>query len=80
MIRPITLASGQFGDMGLEELCAMASSIGYQGLELATHAHFNVEKALKEEGYVDQAYRKGNEKYKALIKEGYERQENAEKV
>ncbi len=54
MIRPITLASGQFGDMGLEELCAMASSIGYQGLELATHAHFNVEKALKEEGYVEQ--------------------------
>lgn len=29
---------------------------------------------------VDQAYRKGNEKYKTLIKEGYTHQENAEKV
>ncbi len=53
MTRPITLASGQFGDMGLEELCALASAAGYQGLELATHAHFDVEKVLNEDGYVD---------------------------
>lgn len=53
MTRPITLASGQFGDMGLEELCAMVSAIGYQGLELATHAHFDVGRALDEEGYVE---------------------------
>ena len=46
MKRPITLASGQFGDMSLEELCKMAGNMGYEGLELATHAHFDVKKAL----------------------------------
>lgn len=54
MNRPITLASGQFGDMPLEELCRMAESMGYQGLELAAHAHFDVHKALTEERYVDE--------------------------
>lgn len=53
MNRPITLASGQFGDMSLEELCRMASEVGYEGLELATHAHFQVERALNEDGYVE---------------------------
>ena len=48
MSRPITLASGQFGDMSLEALCSLAESIGYEGLELATHAHFNVQSALEE--------------------------------
>ncbi|MFP3155257.1 sugar phosphate isomerase/epimerase [Lachnospiraceae bacterium ZAX-1] len=52
MNRPITLASGQFGDMALEELCAMAGKIGYEGLELATHAHFDVGKALEEPDYI----------------------------
>ena len=53
MSRPITLASGQFGDMSLEALCSLAESIGYEGLELATHAHFNVQRALDEKGYVE---------------------------
>lgn len=53
MKRPITLASGQFGDLSLEALCKLASEIGYQGLELATHAHFQVDKALSEEGYTE---------------------------
>lgn len=52
MKRPITLASGQFGDMSLEELCKMASAMGYEGLELATHAHFSVKKALTDSEYV----------------------------
>lgn len=51
MARPITLASGQFGDMNLEELCKEAYTMGYEGLELATHAHFDVTRALEEEGY-----------------------------
>ena len=46
MYRPITLASGQFGDLSLEKLCSMAQKAGYDGIELATHAHFQVEKAL----------------------------------
>ncbi len=62
MKRPITLASGQFGDMPLEELCKMVAGIGYQGLELATHAHFQVDRALKEEGYID-SIKKTLEKY-----------------
>ncbi|PWJ47784.1 sugar phosphate isomerase/epimerase family protein [Faecalicatena contorta] len=54
MTRPITLASGQFGDMSLEALCKMTSEIGYQGLELATHAHFDVARALEDPGYIPQ--------------------------
>ena len=52
MSRIITLASGQFGDMTLEDLCAFASRLGYDGLELATHAHFDVRKALSDEAYI----------------------------
>lgn len=52
-MRPITLASGQFGDMNLEDLCALAHSIGYDGLELATHAHFDVSRALIDPDYVE---------------------------
>lgn len=53
MSRPITLASGQFGDMGFEELCRIAYRTGYNGLELAAHAHFNVQKALEDKDYID---------------------------
>lgn len=52
MERIITLASGQFGDLSLEELCVLARKIGYDGLELATHAHFDVSKALGDDGYI----------------------------
>ncbi|GMO55701.1 MAG: sugar phosphate isomerase/epimerase [Termitinemataceae bacterium] len=52
MGRIITLASGQFGDMPLEDLCKFASKLGYDGLELATHAHFNVQKALNDDAYI----------------------------
>lgn len=51
-MRPITLASGQFGDLELEELCKLAKKMGYEGLELATHAHFDVHRACNEDGYV----------------------------
>lgn len=53
MKRLITLASGQFGDMPLEQLADIASKMGYDGLELATHAHFDVQRALHEEGYCE---------------------------
>jgi sugar phosphate isomerase/epimerase len=52
MGRIITLASGQFGDLSLDELCAAAANMGYDGLELATHAHFDVTRALNDEGYI----------------------------
>ncbi|MBI9094320.1 MAG: sugar phosphate isomerase/epimerase [Sphaerochaeta sp.] len=52
MSRLVTLASGQFGDLGLEELCRLAKDMGYDGLELATHAHFDVLRALKDDTYI----------------------------
>jgi sugar phosphate isomerase/epimerase len=52
MGRIVTLASGQFGDMPLEELAAKAAEWGYDGLELATHAHFDVGKALSDKAYI----------------------------
>lgn len=52
MGRIVTLASGQFGDIPFEQLCALAAKMGYEGLELATHAHFDVGKALKDESYI----------------------------
>ena len=47
-----TLFTGQWADLLLEDLAAMASSWGYDGLELACWGdHFEVEKALADEGY-----------------------------
>ena len=39
MKRPITICSGQFGDLPLETLCAKMHELGYEGLEVATQAH-----------------------------------------
>ena len=39
MKRPITIASGQFGDMPFEELCRVVSEMGYDGIEVACHVH-----------------------------------------
>ncbi|MFA6689784.1 MAG: sugar phosphate isomerase/epimerase family protein [Sphaerochaetaceae bacterium] len=52
MKRIVTLASGQFGDLPLEDLCVLAKKMGYDGLELATHAHFDVQKALHDQSYI----------------------------
>ena len=51
-MRPITIASGQFGDLKLEDLCSEVQSYGYDGIELATHAHFDISKALENEDYI----------------------------
>ena len=62
MKRPITIASGQFGDLSLEELCRLVSSIGYEGIEVACQAHINVHKVLEDDAYVAQ-FRATLEKY-----------------
>ncbi|MBQ9873022.1 MAG: sugar phosphate isomerase/epimerase [Thermoguttaceae bacterium] len=50
--RPITIITGQFGDVKSDELFEKTSKIGYDGLELACGTdHFDVQKCLKEEGY-----------------------------
>src|SRR5438034_3309304 len=52
MARPITLFTGQWADLTLEELAAKTGSWGFDGLELACWGdHFEVERALAEPGY-----------------------------
>ncbi len=52
MARPVTLFTGQWADLKLEELCQKAKDFGYDGLELACWGdHFEVDKALAEDDY-----------------------------
>jgi sugar phosphate isomerase/epimerase len=52
MARPVTLFTGQWADLPLEELAAKARAIGFDGLELACWGdHFEVDKALADPGY-----------------------------
>jgi sugar phosphate isomerase/epimerase len=52
MSRPVTLFTGQWADLTLEELAKKAASWGYDGLELACWGdHFDVQRALKEDDY-----------------------------
>ena len=52
MARPVTLFTGQWADLPLETIAQKASQWGYDGIELACWGdHFNVQKALTEEGY-----------------------------
>lgn len=54
MARPVTLFTGQWADLSLETIAEKAASWGYDGLELACWGdHFNVQKALKEDGYCE---------------------------
>ena len=53
MGRPVTLFTGQWADLPLEELAAKAAAWGFDGLELACWGdHFEVDKALADDGYV----------------------------
>ncbi|XHS76570.1 sugar phosphate isomerase/epimerase family protein [Burkholderiaceae bacterium UC74_6] len=54
MTRPITLFTGQWGDLPIAELAPLAKRMGYDGLELACAGdHFNVQRALAEPGYAE---------------------------
>lgn len=53
MARPVTLFTGQWADLPLEELAKKVSDWGFDGLELACWGdHFEVPRALSEEGYI----------------------------
>lgn len=52
MARPITLFTGQWTDLPLEEMCKLAQQMGYDGLELATWGHFDTHKAVADPTYV----------------------------
>ena len=52
MARPVTLFTGQWADMKLEDLARRAREFGYHGLELACWGdHFEVDKALEDDDY-----------------------------
>jgi sugar phosphate isomerase/epimerase len=54
MARPVTLFTGQWADLSLEELAPLAKEMGYDGLELACWGdHFEVDKALKDDAYIE---------------------------
>lgn len=53
MKRPVTLFTGQWADLPFEEVCRLAATFGYDGLEIACWGdHFDVRRALAEEDYV----------------------------
>lgn len=53
MARPVTLFTGQWADLPLEELAKKVSGWDYDGLELACWGdHFEVDKALESDSYV----------------------------
>jgi sugar phosphate isomerase/epimerase len=52
MSRPVTLFTGQWADLTLEDLAKKASEWGFDGLELACWGdHFEVDKALEDDAY-----------------------------
>ena len=52
MTRSVTLFTGQWADLKLEDLARKANEFGYQGLELACWGdHFDVDKALSDDRY-----------------------------
>jgi sugar phosphate isomerase/epimerase len=52
MARPITLFTGQWADLTLDDLATRAASFGFEGLELACWGdHFEVDRALAEPDY-----------------------------
>jgi sugar phosphate isomerase/epimerase len=53
MPRPITLFTGQWADLPFEEVCRLAASWGYDGVEIACNGdHFDVRQALDDPSYV----------------------------
>ena len=52
MARAVTLFTGQWADLPLEELAPKAKEFGYDGIELACWGdHFEVDKALEDDNY-----------------------------
>jgi len=52
MARPVTICSGQFGDLPFDELCKLMGNIGYDGIEVACAAHVDISKVLSDDSYV----------------------------
>jgi len=53
-MRPVTLFTGQWADLPFDEMCAKASEMGYDGLELATWGnHVSAKRAAVDMEYVN---------------------------
>jgi sugar phosphate isomerase/epimerase len=53
MTRPVTLFTGQWADLTLEEVAKLASKWGYDGLEIACSGeHLDVWRAAEDDTYV----------------------------
>lgn len=50
-MRPITITTGQYGDLSFEEVCKAMSEIGYDGLEIACHTHLDARRYVADEAY-----------------------------
>ena len=59
MARKVTLVTGQWVDLPLDELAAKAADWGYDGLELSCRGdHFDVDRAVSDPAYCDDLKRK----------------------
>lgn len=68
-MRPITITTGQYGDLSFEEVCKTMSEMGYEGLEIACHTHLDTHKYVEDKEYkefVDSTLKKYNLKVWAL--------------
>jgi sugar phosphate isomerase/epimerase len=55
MALPVTLFTGQWADLPIEEMARLAQSFGYDGIELACWGdHFEVDKSNAQKGYCDE--------------------------
>ena len=75
MSRPVTLFTGQWADLPLEDMCRKASEFGYQGVELACWGdHFEVNKAMADRNYAsgrrDLLDRFGVDRFSAALASG----------
>lgn len=52
MARPVTIFTGQWADLPLEEMCRTAASMGYEGLEIASWGQINLKEAATDMEYV----------------------------
>ena len=52
MARPVTIFTGQWADLGLEEMCRTAKDMGYEGLEIASWGQIDLQKAAEDPEYI----------------------------
>ena len=54
MARPVTLFTGQWADLPLDDLARKAREFGYDGMELACWGdHFDVQQAAEDDNYTN---------------------------